>query len=101
MYINEFGNKEAPTIILLAPMMVSGSDLYGIMKPFFKGQYHIISPDQGGHGQAGGYISADAEYQELKTWLIQNNCTRITLLYGASLGAAVAYRLFNDPDFEA
>ena len=101
MYINEFGNKEAPTIILLAPMMVSGSDLYGIMNPYFKRQYHIISPDQGGHGKAGSYISADAEYQELKTWLIQNNCTKITLLYGASLGAAVAYRLFNDPDFEA
>ncbi len=29
MYINEYGNKEDPVVILLAPMMVSGSDLYG------------------------------------------------------------------------
>lgn len=41
MYINEFGDKEAPTIILLAPMMGSGADLYGIMSPYFKGQYHM------------------------------------------------------------
>ena len=32
-------------------MMVSGSDLYNLMKPNFKGGCHIIAPDQGGHGQ--------------------------------------------------
>lgn len=39
MFINECGNRNNPTVILLAP-------------------------DQGGHGKAGAYISADEEYVE-------------------------------------
>ena len=31
------------------------------MKPCFTGSYHIIAPDQGGHGKAGGCKSADEE----------------------------------------
>ena len=41
MYINEYGSRSDPSIILLAPMMVSGRDLYNMMKPYFKGNYHI------------------------------------------------------------
>ena len=47
MYINEFGSKDKPVIILLAPMMVSGQDLYNLISPYLKGEYRIISPDQG------------------------------------------------------
>ena len=67
MFINEYGNRDDPTIVLLAPMMVSGSDLYELMKPYVKGAYHVIAPDQGGHGKAGAYISADEEYRALRT----------------------------------
>ena len=100
MYINEYGSREDPTIILLAPMMVSGSDLYDLMKPRLKGDYHIIAPDQGGHGRAGAYISADEEYSALKAFLTEAGITRIALVYGASLSVAVAYRLFLDPAFK-
>ena len=99
MYINEYGNRNDPTVILLAPMMISGSDLYEQMCPFFHGFYHIISPDQGGHGKAGAYISADEEYRTLKDFLLREGYTEIELVYGASLGAAVAWRLFLDPVF--
>ncbi len=99
MFINECGNRDDPTIILLAPMMISGSDLLDKMSPFFQGQYHIIAPDQGGHGKAGAYISADEEYKTLKSFLLETGCTTIELVYGASMGVAVAYRLFMDPDF--
>lgn len=99
MFINEYGSRDDPTMILLAPMMVSGSDLYQLMKPHLAGSYHIISPDQGGHGKAGAYQSADEEYSYLKGFLKENGCTDIDLVYGASLGVAVAFRLFLDPDF--
>lgn len=99
MYIHEYGSRDNPTIILLAPMMVSGADLYSLMSPHLMGEYHIIAPDQGGHGQAGQYQSADQEYKELKSYLLEIGCTQIHLLYGASLGVAVAYRLFFDSDF--
>ncbi len=100
MYINEYGNKEDPVVILLAPMMVSGSDLYELMSPYFTKAYHIIAPDQGGHGKAGAYGSADEEYKSLKAYLTEKGIKEIKLVYGASLGVAVAYRLFLDTDFK-
>lgn len=100
MFINEYGSRGDSTIILLAPMMVSGTDLYQLMQPYFSKSYHIIAPDQGGHGKAGNYVSADQEYKELKRFLLETGCTNILLVYGASLGVAVAYRLFLDPDFQ-
>ena len=99
MFINEYGDTNAPKIILLAPMMISGKDIYNILSPHFKDTYCFIAPDQGGHGKAGNYISADEEYKTLKHYLLDNDYTDIDLLYGASLGVAVAYRLFNDPSF--
>ncbi len=62
--------------------------------------YHIIAPDQGGHGKAGAYVSADEEYKSLKAYLTEKGIKEIKLVYGASLGVAVAYRLFLDTDFE-
>ena len=47
MYINEYGDTKNPKIILLAPMMVSGSDLYELMSPHLKGEYFIIAPEAG------------------------------------------------------
>ena len=76
MFINEYGNRNDPTVILLAPMMISGADLYGQMSPFFQASYHFIAPDQGGHGKAGAYISADEEYKTLKSFLLESECTR-------------------------
>ena len=99
MFIHVYGNPEDPKVVLLAPMMVSGEDLYQLMKPYFKGDYFFIAPDQGGHGKAGAYISAEEEYRELKAYLVENDYKKIDLLYGASMGVAVAYRLFMDPDF--
>lgn len=99
MFIHEYGSRDDPTVLLLAPMMVTGPNLYHLMKPFFTASYHIVAPDQGGHGKAGAYHSADEEYQALKGFLKEIGCSDIKLVYGASLGVAVAYRLFLDPDF--
>ena len=99
MYINEYGNPNNPKLILLAPMMISGANLYDLMSPYLKGDYFIIAPDQGGHGKAGAYISADDEYRQLKSYLTDKDYKDIKLVYGASLGVAVAWRLFWDSDF--
>ncbi|MCR5304136.1 MAG: hypothetical protein K6E33_06185 [Lachnospiraceae bacterium] len=101
MYINEYGDPSNPAVIMLSPMLISGSDIYGLMTPYLKGEYFIIAPDQGGHGKAGNYVSAAEEYRELKKYLLQSGHTEIKLLYGASLGVAVGWRLFFDPDINA
>lgn len=89
MVINEYGDRNRPLVLLLAPMMVSGTDLYQLLHPYFKNNYHFIAPDQGGHGKAAAYISADEEYRELKNYLLAEGFTEIELVYGASLGVAV------------
>ena len=42
MFINEYGSREDPTIILLAPMMVSGVDLYHRMKAFLRRRQNVL-----------------------------------------------------------
>ena len=42
MFIHEYGSREDPTMILLAPMMVSGTDLYHRMKPFLRRQPDVL-----------------------------------------------------------
>ena len=91
MFINEYGDKNNPLVLLLAPMMVSGEDLYQLMHPFFLHEYHYIAPDQGGHGKAGAYISADEEYKTLKSFLLDEGYREIELVYGASLGVAIGF----------
>ena len=44
MFINEYGDKNDPLVLLLAPMMVSGEDLYQLMHPYFTDNYHFIAP---------------------------------------------------------
>jgi pimeloyl-ACP methyl ester carboxylesterase len=99
MYIREYGDPADPVVILLAPMLLSGEDIYNIVSPHLKGRYFIIAPDQGGHGKAGAYISAENETRELKKYLKEKGHTDIKLLFGASLGVAIAYRIFTDNDF--
>ena len=69
MLLNEYGNQEKPIIILLPPMMVSGSNLYDLMSPYFIGSYHIIAPDMGGHGKAGAYrLFLDPDFTVHHAW---------------------------------
>lgn len=100
MHVNEYGSPGDPVVILLAPMMVSGSDLYELMSPHFKGAYYFVAPDQGGHGKAGNYKSADEEYRQLKAWLSDKGIHTVAIVYAASLGVALGWRLFMDPAFE-
>jgi hypothetical protein len=95
MFINEYGDNNNPLFLLLAPMMISGEDLYQLMHPYFERDYHYIAPDQGGHGKAGAYISADEEYKTLKSFLLDEGYREIEMVYGASLGVAIGYRLLS------
>ena len=103
MYINECGSRDDPTVILLAPMMVSGSDLYNLMKPCFRRNYHIVAPDQGGHGQAGGYRSADEEYGLARFMrygydLIQNRLVPESRIKVENMRADVLFLAVKDDD---
>ncbi len=99
MYINVYGDPHDPVILALHPMSITGQDLYEALKPSLSGSYFVIAPDQGGHGRSGPYVSRDEELNTLKTYLLDNGCTDIRLLYAASMGVAAAYEILKDPAF--
>ena len=99
MYINEYGDKSSPKILMLHPMEVTGDDLYHLFSKHLSQEYYCISPDQGGHGKSKGYISAQAEVKELADYLVKNNLFEFDLLYAASMGCAVAVQLIQDKRF--
>lgn len=97
MIIHEFGNKSAPVIILLHPMCVTGRQIYKAFKHYLDRDYLTIAPDQGGHGEdRADYTDADTEARILADFLLSHNYTHIHLLYGASMGTAVALRLMQE-----
>ncbi len=98
MYINEYGDSSLPKILCLHPLGITGEDLYNAVIPYLRGNYCIISPDQGGHGKSGHYISFENEVGTLKEYLSQKGYNEFLLLYGASMGVTTAYELLKDPD---
>ncbi len=99
MYINEYGTAGAPIILGLHPMSITGQDLYEALEPHLEGEYCVITPDQGGHGRSGHYVSLDDELGTLKSYLNDKGYKDIRLLYGASMGVTAAYELLKDPGF--
>ncbi|RKM58239.1 hypothetical protein D6853_01490 [Butyrivibrio sp. X503] len=99
MYIREYGDPRNPVVILLAPLFLTGKQFYEMIHQYLRGDYFIIAPDHGGHGKSGEYISSKDEYEQLKKYLTEKGYTDIKLLYGASLGAATGWHIFNDSSF--
>ena len=98
MYIHEYGDPSLPALVLLHPMEVTGEELYALFSRHLAGRYHIISPDQGGHGSSGPYVSEFEEAGALRDWLVKRGYARIRLLYGASMGGCAAYELMKMPE---
>ncbi len=99
MYIHEYGTSGAPIILGLHPMSITGAELYETLAKYLKGDYCVITPDEGGHGLSGPYISLEDEVSTLKDYLLGKGYTHIRLLYGASMGVTPAYELLKEPEF--
>ncbi len=97
MYVKEYGTSGAPVILALHPMGITGENLYQALAPYLQGDYCVVAPDQGGHGQSGYYVSFEDEVQTLKAGLAEKRMDHFCLLYGASMGVDAAYELLKDP----
>ena len=64
MFIHEYGNKEDPLVLLLAPMMLSGENLYQLMHLYFTDNYHFIAPDFPHCGYMAAHLKEYAEEVE-------------------------------------
>ena len=100
MYIHKHGNNTDPTVIILHPMGITGTKMYEVVGQNL-GDYCVIAPDMGGHGsEKRDFRSARAEAAALHDYLLKSGRMKIKLLYGASLGAAVALKMLDYTDIE-
>lgn len=98
MYIHHYGNPAAPVVVILHPMGITGEKMYDTIGKKL-GDFFFIAPDLGNHAsEKRDFRSAEAEAAQLHSYLVKSNTKRIRLLYGASLGAAVALHLLTYPD---
>ncbi len=98
MYIHKHGNKNDPLVIILHPMGITGEKLYEILGSKL-GKCFVLSPDMGGHAsEKRAFRSSITEAAALHKYLAENDMTNVSLLYGASLGAAVALHLLKYDD---
>ena len=101
MHIHTYGSPSAPVLILLHPLGLSGQQFYEFLRPYLKSDYYVIAPDQGGHGDdPGDYISPANDGKTLLRYLKEQGLLQIRLLFGASIGAAAALRLLEDPELQ-
>lgn len=100
MYIHKHGNNTDPTVIILHPMGIAGTKMYETVGQKL-GNFCVIAPDMGGHAsEKRDFRSARAEAAALHDYLVKSGRMKIKLLYGASLGAAVALKMLEHTDLE-
>ena len=101
MVIHTHGDKSKPVIVILHPMGITGEKMYEVLGNQFQGSYFFICPDMGGHGQAyRPFKSAVHEAKALHRYLTAQGISRIHLLFGASLGCAVALQFLRYEDID-
>ena len=100
MYIHKHGNNTDPMVIILHPMGITGTKMYETVGRKL-GNFCVIAPDMGGHAsEKRDFRSARAEAAALHDYLVKSGRMKIKLLYGASLGAAVALKMLDYTDLE-
>ena len=87
-------------MIILHPMGITGTKMYETVGRKL-GNFCVIAPDMGGHAsEKRDFRSARAEAAALHDYLVKSGRMKIKLLYGASLGAAVALKMLDYTDLE-
>lgn len=100
MIIKTYGDESMPKILGLHPMMSNGESML-YLAGSLRERYCVIAPDLTGQGEdTGTFASAEAEARTLHDWLLEKGWTKLELVYGASLGSAVALELMAMPDLE-
>ena len=96
MLIHTYGNPEAPAVVLLHPMLVTGRQVAERIGLKLSGEHFVISPDQGGHGEdRQDYVSAEKEAAALHRFLTDQGIREVSLLWAASLGGDAAMALLS------
>ena len=96
MYMHTYGNQSDPAVVLLHPMGITAEKLYEIVGQKLTGGCRLLIPDMGNHGmEKAGFLSAEDEAESICKYLESHGVTELAMIYGASMGAAVALRMLS------
>lgn len=97
MRIQIFGDETKPKLLALHPMLADGAGMVQLAG-HLREDYCIVAPDLSGQGEdTGEFESAEKEADVLFACLKQREWLEYSLIYGASLGAAVGMKLLAKP----
>ena len=90
MQFMTLGNKNAPAVILIHGMLMSGEAPLAFGK-YLADEYYVICPTLDGHADDGSELdSAEQEGRNIADYLQENGISEIALIQGSSMGAEVA-----------
>lgn len=102
MTFHEFGTQNPETILLLHPSGVMW-DYFTNVIPLLEERFHLIIPAFPGYDKSADedFTSVEAVADRIAAWLMARDLARPELIYGCSMGGAVAIRLLADPAVKA
>ena len=101
MYMHTYGKPSDPAVVLLHPMGITAEKLYEIVGRKLKGSYFLLIPDMGNHGmEKADFLSAEDEAENICKYLESHEITELAMIYGASMGAAVALRMLSHSEIK-
>ena len=101
MYMHTYGKPSDPAVVLLHPMGITAEKLYEIVGRKLKGSYCLLIPDMGNHGmEKADFLSAEDEAENICKYLKSHEIAELAMIYGASMGAAVALRMLSHSEIK-
>ena len=97
MTIHEFGTDNDKVIVLIHPAVVMW-DYFEYAIPLLEDRYHVIVPALPGYDPEteGDFTGVEEIAAELEDWLISKGLSRVSCIYGCSMGGAVVIRMLAD-----
>ena len=101
MYMHTYGKPSDPAVVLLHPMGITAEKLYEIVGQKLKGSCCLLIPDKGNHGEEkADFLSVEDEADKICTYLKSHEISELVMIYGASMGAAVALRMLSHSEIK-
>ena len=97
MTIHEFGQDNQQVIVLVHPSIVMW-DYFEYVIPLMEKKYRLIIPAIPGYDPdvKSDFTSVEEIASELADWLTGHQLTKITCLYGCSMGGSIVIRMLAD-----
>ncbi len=96
MLFHEFGDKRNPLVILIHGVLTPWQ-MWQAQIDYLKDKYFVIVPALNAHveEEPSEYLSAEAEAEEIVSYVSENYGTEVHMLCGLSMGGVVAYRIWD------